>query len=446
VTDWLGCKETPTALNGTFVDYTSIDGLGWRDRLRHWTRWTAPTARNNPNQDEVDETDKGESQLEAIKGDHSKVVPREQQVIETKPDEPQTKTKGYVSWARKYHVESSALLGSVLHSHPETPEPPQIEYATTPTSKVQRAFSTAVPNLSKLLGSTSTRLRRDNPRESLIMRFQPNPFSIYPANASKAVGATALSAFPSIEMRFHMDSETKALDLKDIRAIISLENSDLMLPDSAVDIRFQQRIVSRLRVLHYNYPAGIAEFLKNSVLDVAKGKVETPPKITIPLPSHLCQDPGFELLGKKVDDIQMQNVEYLFTGLEIRKTMVLEFESWRMLYTSIEAGKAGGRRGELRLRPIREKRFGKIDTEEDFVNAAHRIAECLGTGKSETPPRKYLDTLVKTPVFKNITGKKLKKRKFFANQVDITDHRHWKEKTYTFGDEDEFVGDDDEFV
>jgi hypothetical protein len=415
--------------DGAFVEYTATDGLVWRDRLRQWTRWTTPIAKKVEEQNEPAESTRSlETPTEDKAPSHETkpVIQKQQEPTEVETDDSQHKPKGYAYWQDNYHTESSALLGSIIHSHLDPAKPfAKALQSMGETSDVRRAFSTAVPNLSTILGSKPTRAIRRKPLESLIMRFQPNPFFI-PKESTTPIGIAALSAFPPIEMRFATNQETKELELKDIQAVVSLENSDIMLPDSAVDLRFQQRSLSRFRVLHNRYPPGISEFLHNSTLNLSQGKLETPPKLTIPIARHLCQEPGLDLLGKKEAEGDLHDVEYLFAGLEIRKTMVLEFEGWRLLYTSIEAGKAGGRRGELRLRPIRTKRFGQEDTEAAFVDTAYRLADALATGEVESNVVRKVPSLV--PIARMVgstvdrkASRKTKAPRYFSKRVDIRD-------------------------
>jgi hypothetical protein len=416
--------------DGAFVEYTATDGLVWSDRLRQWTRWTTPIAKKVEEQNEPAESTRSlETPTEDKAPSHEPrpVTKKQQEPTEVETDDSQHKPKGYAYWQDIYHTESSALLGSIIHSHLDPAKPfAKALQSMGETSDVRRAFSTAVPNLSTILGSKSTRAIRRKPLESLIMRFQPNPFFI-PKESTTPIGVAALSAFPPIEMRFATNQETKDLELKDIQAVVSLENSDIMLPDSAVDLRFQQRSLSRFRVLHNRYPPGITEFLHNSNLNLSQGKLETPPKLTIPIARHLCQEPGLELLGKKEEaEGDLRDVEYLFAGLEIRKTMILEFEGWRLLYTSIEAGKAGGRRGELRLRPIRTKRFGQDDTEAAFVDTAYRLADALATGEIENNVVRKVPSVV--PIARMVgstvdrkASRKTKAPRYFSKRVDIRD-------------------------
>jgi hypothetical protein len=196
------------------------------------------------------------------------------------------------------------------------------------------------------------------------------------------IGAAALSSFPPVEMMFDIaDDEARSVKLKYIQAIVNESKKDVMLPGSAVDLRFQQRTTSRLR---RRYIAQVEDFLKQSNLNLAgNAPLETPPSITLPISSNICREPGFKLLGGK--DLKsskeagndIRDVEYMYTGLEIRRTRAFTYDEWLLLYTSCEAGRAGGSRGELRLRPNKD---GKIMQEEDLVSFAYRLAGVITKG------------------------------------------------------------------
>jgi hypothetical protein len=484
IINWLGVREPAGASSGIFIKYTAIDGLGWRDRLHQWTRWTAPIAKKV---DDESGPEKSNATLEAPVNDRIQSRTEKETLPPTINETPEAAvaaskiadtiefkqlnpTKGgtgasqsgprsCVHWRDNYRIESSALIGSVLHSYPDDANSSSTK-ALQPTGKssgAHRAFSTAVPNLSMILSSKSAPAISRKPYRTLVMHFQPNPFS-KSSKTSKPIGGAALSAFPQIEMRFSIDPETMAFKVRDIQAVVSVGNSDLMLPESPSDVRFQQRTLSPLVALPDQYPPGIAEFIRNSNLDIGRANFDAPPKLTIPIAPHLCEEPGFELLGEGEEGGGMRDVEYLFTGLEIRKTVMMEYEGWRLHYTSIEAGRAGGRRGELRLLPMRVWKTGHADTEEDFLEAACRLAHGLGTGNDMKVARtvqttKPITKVVESP--KPVPSDKIPR--YFAKRVDIRhplEQRQDKnmrelsghlaemdERRYVFGedvDEDEF--------
>lgn len=306
---------------------------------------------------------------------------------------PEERPANVAFWSKEVSVQSSALMGTVLYTQPESSTSKAGSQQKPLFADATRCFSTAVPGISRLLATAFASNIKST--ESIVMRFLPNPFF---ATSSKdsPIGATALSAFPPVEMRFAIDPTTKVLGLNFIHAIVSNENSDLMLPDSPMDIRFQQKTTSRLYCNQWSLPQGIGEFLNKSnlSLDLLRGGLQAPPSLKIPIAAHLCTKDAFKLLGPNQKDTDIQDVEYLFVGLEIRRTIATEFEGWRLLYTSVEAGKAGGRRGELRLRPARtvESDDPELETEEAFLETAFKLADA-----SYTPikARRVIDKLVK---------------------------------------------------
>lgn len=430
--NWVGCKEAPNATEGIFVKYPLSEGLAWRDRLRQWTRWVTPISKDGESNGNVaqvsEESGKPEYMLPLIPNDSKPQDKPEnskpesvsdasnEELQEIQSQKPEVKRPHVAFWSDELSVQSSALMGSVLYNQPQLPSTKASQGKPLFADAI-RSFSTAVPGISRIL--TTSLASSTKPAESLIMRFLPNPFSHLSAKKSP-IGSAVLSAFPPIEMRFAVDPTTKVTGLNFIRAILSTENSDLMLPDSPMDIRFQQKTTSRLYCTHRSLPPGIADFLNKSnlSLDFSHGGLITPPLLKIPIAAHLCSPGAFELLGLDKEHGEMQEVEYLFAGLEIRKTISMEFEGWRLLYTSVEAGKAGGRRSELRLRPARtvESDDPKMETEEAFLAAAYKLADA-----SYTPlgvRRVTLENVRMVPTYKEKRTDSI--FKYFARRPKIT--------------------------
>lgn len=388
VTNLIGCKSTGDAENGVFVKVPINEVMPWQSRLLEWTRWIMPTSKPDESRQNVIQSSKETEKIESPPNSSAKGGSQDRSEAASQRPSPDDEPKAakhpkipkdhplYVEWSDEFWTESSALMGNVLHSQPDTTSSPVKGFPTTPLSyDTIRSFSTSVPNLSQVL-ATAQGVNLE-PIESVIMRFQPNPFWI-PQNSTVPVGSQAFSAFPPIEMRFGVVPDTKRLELKDVRAIISTENSDLMLPDSPVDIRFQQKTTVRLHGLRDSRLPGLEKFLLKSNLniDFSKGsRLDMPPTLKLPISSHLCSKGAFELLHDK--DALVKNVEYLFIGIEIRKTIAMDFDGWRLVYTSVEAGKAGGRRGELRLRPVRRtaSEDPNDDTEQAFISTALKLAD-----------------------------------------------------------------------
>ncbi|KAH8811406.1 mitochondrial inner-membrane-bound regulator-domain-containing protein [Xylogone sp. PMI_703] len=367
---------TSSPKKGAFVLYGPTENLPWRDRLRQWSRFTYPASKASA------------TELESPKGDLSSVKHRfplfdyfpgisniqgQQSVDESEAIVSHNGTGNEAHWSNKYFTESSAIIGNVLHSH--TAYDPAIWMPSqryNPSSNPLKSFSTSVPNISRILNEVQ--LENKQPIEGVTMRFLPSPWNNQDINGS-GIGLRALDAFPAMEMRFSVHPITKALHLEDVNAIVQVTTADLMLPDQAVDLRFQQKTQSSLQT----QPQGLAQinsFLTQSQLSLTSGKqLVTPPELALPISRHLCRMAN-EIVSPSSD---LQDVQYVFAGLEYRNTVVMNYEGWRLLYTSIEAGKADGRRGELKLRAIKAANSGGFEalSQEDarhFIDSACRLA------------------------------------------------------------------------
>ncbi|KAG0651571.1 hypothetical protein D0Z07_1726 [Hyphodiscus hymeniophilus] len=399
----VGLKDTSHTVKARFVKYPLIEGLAWRERLGQWSRWVTPISRDTGVEDKATKSSGADRITVDAQRDTSNGLETQHEVENGSRKMPATTQRakprvpppaGVAIWSDEINVQSSALMGAVLYDQSQlpakdSPKDPSFADAT-------RSFSTSIPGISRLLASASASDKQAS--ESIIMKFLPNPF-FSPSGEQVPIGSAARSAFPPIEMRFAVDPRTRLMELDFVHAIHSTENSDLMLPDSPMDIRFQQITTSRLYYNRRRLPPWIANFLaaSNLTLDYSRGGLQTPPSLMIPIASHICNKDAFGLLGSDKVLKENQNVEYLFTGLEIRKTISMGFKGWRLLYTSIEAGKAGGRRGELRLRPARIVESGDpaLETAEAFQETAFQLAD---TSYTAVKLQKILGKLVRSVV------------------------------------------------
>jgi hypothetical protein len=384
------CKDTlerPIA-----VKYHMTNGMSWRDRLRHWVRWTSATSKSPKPQKEPGDT--SPQQAVVISGTANEVESEEpfrassaELPVSTRLSQAEInqmklqnlkKPSGYVYWDRKTSTATSVIVGHVLH---EVPAVPEVATKSAVDATAQRTmFHPTAVNISRLFGIMS--LLNNLPKTSLVLRFTPSPWT--------AAGPEVLTSLPPVEMHFAVNPTTKELNLKDVLAVVESTASEVMLPDRILDLRFQQRTTTRLRTLHRNQLPQILEFLKASQLNLMRGRLETPPVLTLPIANHLCNVPESETLQNSVNG--SISAEYIFGGLEYRSTLAFDFKGWQLLYTSIEGGKADGRRGELSLRPrrviddISDSNKSSTAWTEEFLEAAYLLVDTL-EGYDSTPGR-----------------------------------------------------------
>ena len=368
----LGCREAPGWKSGAFISSAAL-ALPWRQKLQEWTRWTAPISKNPKTDLPVD----GQTAIDDsdVPSDVSRAVGTENGTVNdpfttSQPsDETRNKVKKDDIWQTTELQSSSALFGTILHNHPGASTK---DLPTSPWGSVRtlRAFSTALPNLTNVLRHAA--LYRETNVESLTVRLLPNPFAIDPAT-KRPVGAGVLSAFPAVEMQFdiHQDQPFK---LRYVEAIVRENKADFMLPDQPVDIRFLHRVTRRLK----REKLGMSElikFMENSYVTKTARRLDVPPAIALPISSSLCRSDMLKKVGRD-PAAPLHNVEYLFAERELRSTMSMTWNDWRLDLTYINGGKSSGKRSELVLKPLKPT---SDSTSQDFMQAAFGVADSFGS-------------------------------------------------------------------
>jgi hypothetical protein len=435
----VGCKDVSGPLAA--VKHRATDGMPWHDQLREWVRWTSAVTKSSSTAGEPVDTshfvpesadpDKkindGNPLLSndsALLGDFglSQEAMNQGNVLNNAQN-----IRPYVYWETKTFTTTSATVGHILREASEAAEIATV----SPKDAMQiqdTIFRPGGISLSRFLGTMEDVNKTSKP--SVVMRFLPSPWT--------AAGSEASERFPPIEMRFII-GVNKNVELKDVLAVVASSASDMMLPDRSLDLRFQQRTTARLRTLHHHQLPEITEFLKASQLNIARGRLETPPSLTLPIATHLFT--GADSASSDNSMTDLIDVEYLFAGLEYRSTLGVNFENWTLLYTSIEGGKADGRRRELSLRPRRlngktsQGNHEETNTQwqvkqtRDFMESAFRLVDALeNPGGLGFPVQRVKSSQSiqnkKKEASKTKALRKQNKRgpfKYFAKTIDFTE-------------------------
>jgi hypothetical protein len=152
-------------------------------------------------------------------------------------------------------------------------------------------------------------------------------------DAENSVGGAPM---PEIEIRIGLDNEDRKIELKAAHFLSDVRESDLLLPREVADVRFRACTLTEFA----DNMDPIHRFVADSNLDVWGGKrLKTPSRVMISVPKSLRQGDG----QKEVE------VEYQFASMEHRSRMRMAYQGIRMDYSTIEAGKTGGRRTELQF-------------------------------------------------------------------------------------------------
>ncbi len=282
-----------------------------------------------------------------------------------------TATVSRSSWDPKSRQVCSVLLGQILHEaqddtsarHMKAEEVLKLQYKTMSSS-----ISGALLTLQNLP------IRKIS--ESLYIRLLPSPWT--------SLGLGSMQAFPEVEMRVGLLGNDKRPFLQRVSAILEQKFSDVMLPEQRADLRFRREAF--LDLANARKDEVVADFLAKSKLDtLGTGRLRAPANIKLHIPRWVIQEKGIDISNRITRESGIEEVEmdYLFSGLEYRHSLVLNWEAYRLEYNTIEAGKIGGRRTELHL--VNEPRkatfsyLSRIPTNVDrFIASAYRLVNRLG--------------------------------------------------------------------
>ena len=366
---------------GTLSKYPCIEGLSWWQQLRSWSRWTSPVIKSHSDPGNTTSID-----------NKSAIPPLPQQALQhTTSKAYDTYTSTWNSennsstrlatphWGRHRHT-ISATFGVILQSPLVDSLPPRSPWEQNSLS----TFSTTVPNLSRFLQKTSllTELEwtaRSNVNKSIVLNFIPYPRSRSDddQNMNGSIDAGIDTSYlPSVDMTLIVREDGTISHHRTEVPIVDAR-SDVLLSNNTVDIRYNHTVRRTAKDVE-TVKAPLLDFVHKSIIDIKRGVMKTPPAITLPIDRNMLSEEAQTALKFTTET---RDINYLFAGLEIRSTVRLSWKGWGLLYTSIDAGRAGGCRTELKIVPIRVG-GGEGKSRAEFMNAAIEIAHEIGENPS----------------------------------------------------------------
>ncbi|KAI9703655.1 MAG: hypothetical protein M1836_007425 [Candelina mexicana] len=387
--------------SGALCPPTAKLDLSWKERQKTGSRWAFPST---PRSSEGQEGEEPAKTMPTLIAPSSRVLQRvnndlfeEPQnnfsAVRLQPDQKKrnelqaSSTLGISSlsaspsttncstWNEGTRQVCSALLGQILHEA-------QGDASARPVNAEgvlklrDRTMSTSISGA--LLVLKYLPLRRLS--ESLYLRLLPSPWT--------SLGIGGMEAFPEIEIRVALRGADKRCFLQRVSAILDQEVSDVMLPEKRADLRFRKDVF--LDLMNNREDKAIAGFLAGSHLDtLGTGQLRAPANLKLHIPRWIVRDNGIKFSNTITtkNGIEEVEMEYLFSGLEYRHSVVMDWEKHRLEYNTIEAGKIGGRRTELRLinQPLKASPTMLSHLRRDpsigfdrFMASAYRLVNNLG--------------------------------------------------------------------
>ena len=330
--------------------------LPWTERSKLWTRWCT-SLEKQVKADELSQTGYNEKTSHGLSNfEHSTVTSMTKFFTDQRPRPSPETSQADTYWRSQETHSVMATIGQVLYPDTRTKS-----HAGNGSEDIDqrndshRIFVSSPFNLLTALKEGKSQ----NPTKTHELRIRLSPT----AKSNKLVK----DSLPNIDLLVDLDWDQRRTKLKRIDLIKHNRTGDLLLPDKAVDIRFISS--SFVESMGNNVDPSILSFVENSHLDIwGRDHLRTPPKIELSIPGHATkQSPGTnERLTESL------RAEYAFLSLEQRSSLHLNYQGFPLVYTTIEAGKSGGRRDELclHLRPDEVSTESVHDSTPPFPDAA----------------------------------------------------------------------------
>jgi hypothetical protein len=258
-------------------------------------------------------------------------------------------------WTKPIKHETSAEFGQVLHSLSQHFEPSQIEKEIKFAQQSRRVFSHTVPGLAQSISHLSNQHSSSmNTIDVLQLNLRASPW------ASSNRGFNAFTDFPSLCMRWKIHPVLRKPVFDSLKLILAERNIDYLLPAQALDVRFLKRQVIYARNEILEADETFSKFLKSIEGSYEpSGVIYAPPKVSVNIPkwSITLKQKTLEQLMKEVKPARERVVEYITTSFEHRQEMTVGLGAHKLNYISIDGGRYGGIRGELRLSLQGEKEY-----------------------------------------------------------------------------------------
>ncbi|KAI1212839.1 mitochondrial inner-membrane-bound regulator-domain-containing protein [Annulohypoxylon truncatum] len=352
------------------VDTVSKERLGWKDRMSQWVRYVLPLAPEGGRS-----VAKSTLRRLALPVEPYTEVPDFDENEEFLPSSrfPAHPTK----WAEHHKVSTRAGFGYLLHENSPDASPPPLPDILT--ANHPRVFAPVAPHPLHLARLEANNDEADHTliqmKTTVVIHFWPQKKS-----KSKQEYSPTLQA-PLLELRL-ATSGTEVKGVESLRAIKQTQITDVMLPASLVDLRFTQAQYWELegKPAEFSNWQPLADFLGPARIDLARGKLDVPPQQKFPIPKRLFNysDSNLPSTDEDVstDPNELISTSYTFTGLEIRRSVSMPYEGFRLTYASVDTERTGGHRTEVSLEPS-ETSITEIDLNklhDDFLVTCERFA------------------------------------------------------------------------
>ncbi|KAJ9155428.1 hypothetical protein NKR23_g1631 [Pleurostoma richardsiae] len=400
------------------AQYTNKDKMMWKDRMEKWARmlWR----RTPPWADGEDHTVTSGMKDMVLEHDLDVALAMEvaaaNEVANAPPAEPTNESEASsaattpppvnatpsasgnsATWSPRIHTSTKAIFGHILHPVPGlTAVMQQATMRDLPASpSSSRVLVPVIPPLKDLTVDVHPSLITTR----ILLRFLPLPSSAPPHPSAPPLELSLVARAAQHSPRTPPQPPRASV----LRAVVGPPSvADILLPSGPVDVRAVQTRYAELPWLGRSPPPGtlpLMRFLGRSSLELLSGSLATPARLpALGIPRRLLTAPRGNAPPTTEDTApasvvdsassaaesgadELVEVDYVFAGLEVHRTVEGTFLGWKLAYTSIDAGRGGGQRAELSLEavpgmdPERGRKTADLMTTKAFLESVHRLAD-----------------------------------------------------------------------
>lgn len=240
----------------------------------------------------------------------------------------------------------------------------KLEKAFLKTIDSRRTMTTNLPEVLQSLEDIP--FSTQDVRHELRVRLTPSNVEDRPS--------LDLKLLPEIDLRIGLGKENEPVQIKSVQLVRGKSESDLLLPQEVADIRFCAYTISEATK---EIDPKVKRFVEESNFNVwGEERLRTPSKLSLRIPKWAIQDAADQDLTRTT------GVEYAYDSMEYLSYMSMMYRGVPLIYTTVEAGKAGGRRSELRFEAplfestsVKDEFISFFDTVREFVARMDRRNE-----------------------------------------------------------------------
>ncbi|KAL1892274.1 hypothetical protein Cpir12675_004630 [Ceratocystis pirilliformis] len=325
-------------------DHSNPKKRNWKNRMGEWMRLTTP-AIEKPKTTEPESVDTIDTKkaTQSAKTTVSKLaLPVELQNALKWPlstSEPRA-TSAPSAWS-PITTRTSAVFGHMLHVKPTTATTSCVPCPAGPPTLSTSFLVPTIPHISCLARIPIDPATLPTESHTLVLHFVASPQSL----------PTAISASVAPKLELHISVPESASSItwlnsaKRLVYVRAAHRTQVLLPAADVDVQITQQRVQTLATDALVNNANLQTFIDESILDLVEGTLRTPPAVNLSVPL------GDLETGSEVEAMSPE-LQFLFTGLEMRESFTAPFHGHRLAHSSIEAGYHGGQRAEFSLEPV----------------------------------------------------------------------------------------------